>query len=399
MRSLTQKYPFRRQVISLLSFLLVFFFGAILTSSVQAATTQPKPVVSAGEHLVTIHDNGKDKGILTKASTLREAFKASGIRIDPNDLVEPSLDEELVATNYEVNIYRARPITIVDGSVRTKVMSAYQTPQQITEHAGIILHDEDITDTNATSDIVSEGTGIQMTIKRATPVNFVLYGKKIQAYTQEKTVGDMLKKKDVTLGKDDTLSVALNTPITAGMTIELWRNGKQTVTEDQDIAFETEKVQDADHEVGYKEVKTPGENGKKSVTYEIEMKNGVEVGRKEIQSVVTKEAKKQVEVVGTKVNLPPGSHEDWMAAAGISSSDFGYVNYIIMRESSWNPASASADGRYYGLGQTNLKAISSACPSWQTDPVCQLGFFSGYAVSRYKSWQGAYEFKKANGWW
>jgi uncharacterized protein YabE (DUF348 family) len=223
MRSLTQKYPFRRQVISLLSFLLVFFFGAILTSSVQAATTQPKPVVRAGEHLVTIHDNGKDKGILTKASTLREAFKASGIRIDPNDLVEPSLDEELVATNYEVNIYRARPITIVDGSVRTKVMSAYQTPQQITEHAGIILHDEDITDTNATSDIVSEGTGIQMTIKRATPVNFVLYGKKIQAYTQEKTVGDMLKKKDVTLGKDDTLSVALNRHTRSNRRVQRYR--------------------------------------------------------------------------------------------------------------------------------------------------------------------------------
>jgi uncharacterized protein YabE (DUF348 family) len=301
MRSLTQKYPFRRQVISLLSFLLVFFFGAILTSSVQAATSQPKPTPRAGEHLVTIHDSGKDKGILTKSSTLRDAFKASGIRIDPNDLVEPSLDEELVATNYEVNIYRARPITIVDGSIRTKIMSAYQTPQQITEHAGIPLHDEDITTTDATSDIVSQGTGVQMTIKRATPVMFVLYGKKIQAYTQEKTVADMLKKKNVTLGKDDTLSVAPTTPITAGMTVELWRNGKQTVTEDQDIAFETEKVQDADHDVGYKEVKTPGENGKKSVTYEIEMKNGVEVGRKEIQSVVTKEAKKQVEIVGTKM--------------------------------------------------------------------------------------------------
>jgi uncharacterized protein YabE (DUF348 family) len=382
MRSLTQKYPFRRQVISLLSFLLVFFFGAILTSSVQAATTQPKPVVRAGEHLVTIHDNGKDKGILTKASTLREAFKASGIRIDPNDLVEPSLDEELVATNYEVNIYRARPITIVDGSVRTKVMSAYQTPQQITEHAGIILHDEDITDTNATSDIVSEGTGIQMTIKRATPVNFVLYGKKIQAYTQEKTVGDMLKKKDVTLGKDDTLSVALNTPITAGMTIELWRNGKQTVTEDQDIAFETEKVQDADHEVGYKEVKTPGENGKKSVTYEIEMKNGVEVGRKEIQSVVTKEAKKQVEIVGTKMtNTFSGSFAEALArlrgceAGGVYSrnSGNGYYGAYQYNVSTW----ANYGGFTYASDapasvQDEKAWLTYQARGWQPWPSCKV---------------------------
>jgi len=397
MRSLTQKYPFRRQAISLLSFLLVFLFGVVLTSTVQAATNQPKPTPRAGEHLVTIHDSGKDKGILTKSSTRREAFKAAGIRIDPNDLVEPGLDEELVATNYEVNIYRARPITIVDGAIRTKIMSAYQTPQQITEHAGIVLHDEDITSTNAANDIVSEGSGIQMTIKRATPVTFVLYGKKIQAYTQEKTVADMLKKKDVTLGKDDTLSVALTAPITAGMTIELWRNGKQTVTEDQDIAFETEKIQDADREVGYKEVKTPGENGKKSVTFEIEMKNGVEVGRREIQSVVTKEAKKQVEVVGTKRTLPPGSHTDWMAAAGIPSINYGDVNLVITGESHWNPAAASPNG-YYGLGQTNLQAISSACPNWQSDPICQLRFFTGYA-NRYGGWEGAANFWSEHHWW
>lgn len=382
MRSLTQKYPFRRQVISLLSFLLVFFFGVVLTSSVQAATTQSKPVVRAGEHLVTIHDNGKDKGILTKASTLRDAFKASGIRIDPNDLVEPSLDEELVATNYEVNIYRARPITIVDGSVRTKVMSAYQTPQQITEHAGIVLHDEDITDTNATSDIVSEGTGIQMTIKRATPVNFVLYGKKIQAYTQEKTVADMLKKKNVTLGKDDTLSVAPTTLITAGMTVELWRNGKQTVTEDQDIAFETEKVQDADHEVGYKEVKTPGENGKKSVTYEIEMKNGVEVGRKEIQSVVTKEAKKQVEIVGTKMtNTFSGSFAEALArlrsceAGGVYSrnSGNGYYGAYQYNVSTW----ANYGGFTYASDapasvQDEKAWLTYQARGWQPWPSCKV---------------------------
>ena len=50
----------------------------------------------------------------------------------------------------------------------------------------------------------------------------------------------------------------------------------------------------------------------------IEMKNGVEMSRKEIASVVTKEPKKQIEIAGTKVSLPSGSHSDWMSAAGIS---------------------------------------------------------------------------------
>ena len=129
------------------------------------------------------------------------------------------------------------------------------------------------------------------------------------------------------------------------------------------------------------------------------MKNGKEVSRKVIQSVVQQKPEERVEVVGTKIELPPGSHTDWMAAAGISSGDYGYADYIMVRESGWRPDAVSGDGRYYGLGQTSLSNISGACPQWRTDPICQLRFFNSYAIGRYDSWQGAYAFKQANGWW
>ncbi|HMH70601.1 MAG TPA: G5 domain-containing protein [Candidatus Saccharimonadales bacterium] len=278
--------------------LLVACFGVVIASRVSAEPTQP----AAGQRLITIHDRGQNKGIITKATTLRDAFAEAGIEIDPNDIVEPGLDESLVANNYEVNVYRARPVTIIDGAIRQKIMSSYQTPKQITAQAHIDLHDEDIATIDANTDMVSQGAGVQLSIARATPFNLVLYGTKKTAYTQAKTVGDMLKQKAITIGKDDTLSVAKDASIQSGMTIELWRNGKQTATEEHDVAFETEKIQDADHEVGYKQIKTPGVVGKKTVTFEIEMKNGQEISRKEIQSVVTKEASKQVEVIGTKMS-------------------------------------------------------------------------------------------------
>lgn len=300
MKSIVKRPVFDRPVMITLGCLVMLFVGMILTASVYAAPDQ-QPTPAAGERLVTVHDNGKDRGILTKATTLRQAFKTAGIHIDPNDLVEPGLDETLVAGNYEVNIYRARPVTIVDGSVRVKVMSPYQTPQQIAQHAGVTMHDEDEAEMSMAGDMVSEGAGVKLAIDRATEFTFIIYGKKTTAYTQESTIADMLKKKNITLGANDVLSADASAPIRAGMTIELWRNGVQTITEEQDVAFETEKIQDADREVGFKEVKTPGEKGKKTVTYEVEMKNGQELKRKEIQSVVTQEAKKQVEIVGTKM--------------------------------------------------------------------------------------------------
>ena len=59
------------------------------------------------------------------------------------------------------------------------------------------------------------------------------------------------------------------------------------------------------------------------------MQNGVEVARQKISEVITEAPIAQVEIKGTKVELPPGSHTDWMAMAGIAESDYGAVNYII----------------------------------------------------------------------
>lgn len=320
MQTLLRKSALPLGITVALCCLLGIIIAVLFANRVNAQSAQ-----SSGQRLITIHDQDSDRSILTTAGTLRQAFENSGIRIDPSDLVEPGLDEALVATSYEVNIYRARPITVIDGTVRQRVMSPYQTAKQIAEHAGITLHDEDKTELIANTDIVSEGTGMRMTIDRATPFTLVLYGKKTTAYTQEDTVAKMLESKKINVGGEDTLSVDKNSPITSGMTVELWRNGKQTVTEEQNIDFPVEKIKDADREVGYRQVKTPGEVGKRSVTYEVEMKNGQEVSRKEIQSIVDKEPVKQVEIVGAKqTNTFGGSFGD--ALARLRSCEGSYTS-------------------------------------------------------------------------
>lgn len=292
MRSLQKSTPSYGIVIA--AFCLLFLiFAAFLMARVHAA-------LDSGERLISVHDGGRDRGLLTQATTLRQAFSEAGIAIDVHDRVEPGLDEELVASNYEVNIYRARPIIIADGAIRHKIMTPYQTAEQIAKDANITLQKEDITTISANSNIVSEGAGLQMAIDRAMPFTLLFYGTKTASFTQGKTVGEMLEEKAITLDKDDTLSVPLSTAMTAGMTVELWRNGKQTATEEQSVPFETEKIYDVDQPAGYRQIKTAGVAGKKTVTFEIEMRNGQEVSRKEIQSIVSQQPSKQVEVIGVK---------------------------------------------------------------------------------------------------
>lgn len=286
----------RRVLIATTSSVVAVFFGLILAHQVGAQSAEPE----SGERLLSVYDEGAERGILTRAVTLREAFLQAHIPIDPHDRVEPGLDDKLVASNYEVNIYRARPVIIVDGETRIKVMSPYRTAKQIAASAGLTLHDEDITEMRANTDIVGQGAGVQLTVTRATEFTLGLYGKKMTAYTQAPTVAAMLKEKGITLGPDDTVSAVLNAPVKPGMAVAIWRNGAQTVTEEQKIPFETQKILDMDHPIGYHQVKVKGVSGTRLVTYEVVMQDGKEVGRKKIQSVVGSQPKGQVELIGNK---------------------------------------------------------------------------------------------------
>lgn len=369
--------------------------------------------------LVTIHDRGTEKVILTDAETIGDALKEAGIELDENDAVEPSPTEKLVSNEYSVNIYRARAVIIVDGVLVKKVITPYQTAEQIARSAGITLYPEDKTSLMSSNDIVGDGAGLKLTIDRATPFTFTLYGKITESRTQGMTVGDMLKEKGISLGKDDRVEPALSTHIAAGLAIRVWREGKQTVTVDEVIPYETEKVQDGDHPVGYVSVQTPGANGSRSVTYEITIQDGKEVARTEIASITTSQAQKQVELVGVKIQLSAGYSADRvsiMNSAGIAAGDQGYAAYIIDHENaSWCPTRwqgqvgcpASYVALYdegaqvgYGLCQaTPGNKMATAGADWRTNPVTQMKWCANYAIGRYGSWLAAYTFKVQRGWW
>lgn len=251
--------------------------------------------------LITIHDRGSERIILTKADSIRNALAGADIPIASEDTVEPKLDTQLVATNYVVNIYRARPVIVVDGAIRQKIMTAAQTPAIIATEAAIPeLHDEDKTTFTTSNNIAEDGASTVLTVDRATAFTLQLYGKPTPAYSHAATVGEMLKQKGVKLSASDKVSVAKNTPLTANMTVAIWRDGAQTITVDEPIAFRVRQVIDTDQPFGYHKVQTPGTNGTKSVTYQITALNGRETGRKAIQSITVVQPKEQIEVVGAK---------------------------------------------------------------------------------------------------
>ena len=392
------KLPVKKSttIISLcLSVLAIFVVSGFLVTSSDSAQAQ-----NQGGRLITVHDRGTELAFITTKETLKEALADQGIALDGKDAVEPSIEEKLVAPDYQVNIYRARPVTVVDGATRQKIVTPYQTAERIVKDAGISLNAEDTTTLERSTDFVSDGAGLQLNIDRATPLTLDLYGKKTEIRTQASTVEEMLKEKNISLGENGRASADLKASITAGMEIRIWREGKQTITIDEAVSFSTEQIKDADREIGYKEVQTAGQNGQRTVTYEVEIKDGAEVSRTEIASIETLTPVKQVEIIGSKVKTMPytggGSKTEWLAASNIPEESWGYADFMVQKESGWNPNSVNKSSGACGLAQA--LPCSKLGQNW-SNPVVALNWMNGYVNGRYGGWEGAYNFWTKNRWY
>ncbi len=352
------------------------------------------------EHYINIYDNGTHITVRSDATTVREVLERAEIRYTDRDNVEPGLDEEIDGREYNINIYRARRVLVLDGGEKHYANTAKMVPEDIAEVAGVELKDKDIVKLVHYDDILETGMLSAFQVVRAKAVKLDYYGKKTTLRTQAKTVKEFLNEQNISTDKEKNwVSIPLEQALASTNEISVYLQGKQTITVDETIPFPERVNYDYDLTWGQEKITQPGQNGQKTVTYEIDMRDGIEISREYVSEIVTRETVEQIKTVGRKATLPPGSHEDWMAAAGIDSGDYGYVNYIISHESGWRPYAVSSNG-YYGLYQTNQARLIAACgEGWMNDPVCQLRSATSYATGRYGSWAGAYQFWVSHNWW
>ena len=379
-------------------FVLIFTFFFFSMSLVVA---NGETVGPSDNHVVSLYLNGEETSVPTRAQTVGDFIESSGLELGENDLVTPSSDTPILEDNFKIEVSNAKPVTIVDSQTKTSILSPYTDPREIAQNAGIVVYPEDKVSLEVTTQLLAnQNIGPLVMIDRATPITVSLYGAPAVTYrTHALTVGEFIKENNIVLESGATLLPDASTAISPNLAIFLSKFGKQVVSEEKEIPFEIQSTNDPNKPVGQVTVTTPGKKGKKQVTYELDLRDGKEIGRRVIQEVIIETPSTQIQTKGTKFTTVSGDRVDWMRAAGIDESQFGAVDFIIGRESGWRPGALNAGG-CAGLGQACPGAkLVRACPDWQTNPVCQLQFFSGYANGRYGSWQGAYNFWIANRWW
>ncbi len=389
------KHPFAVPVFTLVILSFLTMFGSVVLGS--------RTIGASDAHVVQLTLDGKKQTVPTRADSVQDFLTRAKVTLHDGDIVEPAPDTPIDDDNFRINVYRARPVTIFDGEKRIQALSAATTARSVAVQVGLQVYPEDTLKQEVSSNVLRDQViGDKITIDRATPANLNLYGTPVTIRTHAKTVGDLLKEKNIVLASGDSVQPEASTPITANVQVFVTRSGTQIVTVEEPIAMTVQTVEDPSLSFGTQAVRQKGSDGKKVVTYQLDLQNGKEVARHVIQEVRTLEPVTQIIARGKAISIPEDK-STLMAAAGISESDYPYVNYIVSHESGWCPTKLQgqhscppyAPGSYpagvgYGLGQaTPGGKMASAGSDWETNPVTQLRWCTGYAVERYGSWGAA----------
>lgn len=393
------RHPFAVPIITLFALLFLAFASFLVLGGETIGASDAK--------VVHLYIDGKSQAIPTRAQTVGDVLKRNGIELREGDIAEPALDSAIVDQDYNINIYRAKPVTVIDDKgqkVTAKI--AESEPVAIAKKAGVKVYPEDNVKIAAPDKALKDGViGAQVEIERATPANINLYGNNIPARTHAKTVGEFLKEKSIKTVEGDTVQPTPETPLTENIQVFVTHFGKQIASVEEVIPAPEEKVDDPNLPSGQKSVQDPGAPGKKIVTYEVELQNGKEVSRRAIQEVVAQAPVKKVVAQGTKITISnPSANveigQQLAAERGWTGNEFYCLYQLWQKESKWNHLSSNRSSGAYGIPQALPGSkMGTIAGDWQTNPATQIKWGLGYIAKSYGTPCSAWSHSRASGWY
>ncbi len=327
----TNHHPF---VLPVIVFLLLFFLS--IASFIGLNARQEAP---SDSHIIMLFVDGETRPVPSRAKTVQDFLSRADIQLHPNDRVEPEMDTLIDTDKFHVNIYRARPVTIIENGKKIFALSAGATPRSVVRQAGVKVYPEDKIESEMPTELLRDGMGMKVTIDHATPVIINLYGSKLDIRTHTHSVGELLKEKKIKLKEGDSIKPKLDAPIEPGMQVFVYRSGTEVKSVEEEIPIPIEIIEDSSLSVGSRAIRQAGTPGKRVVTYEITLLNGKEVGRRKIQEVIAIPPVKQIIARG-----PQGSFDQALArlrqceAGGnynINTGN-GYYGAYQFDRSTWN---------------------------------------------------------------
>lgn len=187
-----------------------------------------------------------------------------------------------------------------------------------------------------------------------------------------------------------------------------------TKTEEKTLEHGSREEDDPNTDKGTEKVVTEGEDGTALVSYEVTLKDGVEVERSEGVTVVVDEPVDEVVAIGTKEepvapSIPRGVSnagtnraigQDMAAARGWTGDQWSCLNALWTKESNWNSNATNPSSGAHGIPQSLPGSkMASHGADWATNPATQISWGLSYISGRYGTPCAAWGHSQSVGWY
>ncbi|MCZ9308796.1 transglycosylase family protein [Corynebacterium uberis] len=276
----------------------------LATGGVLASVVAGGVVVAGMQKQVTVEVNGEATELTTLATDIAGALNDAGVTIGEHDLVSPAPSEKL-GKSTTVRVQTAKPVAVIIDGTPHDLTTTATTVSDLVNELPQINPGSTLTEDGAAR--LKDGMTIEVTSPKIISIDDG--GKVLFTSIAARTVGDVLKQRGITVGKDDKVTPALKDALKPGARIAIERIEKLDRTDSEPIEAPVDYVDDPDLLVGEERVVEEGEDGIREIVRHIVTVNG-----KERENTVIRESEKKAPVArviaqGTKVERSSSSSE------------------------------------------------------------------------------------------
>ncbi len=191
------------------------------------------------------------------------------------------------------------------------------------------------------TEYIDVGGDVELTIADGT--------KKVRLTVPGGTVQDALDYAGIELGERDILSCEREDPLYAGLDIEITRVSVETVTEYEEIPYETVRTENDKKPVGETVVLQEGKPGRLARTYEVTLHNGEEYDRTLVTSV--RESEPVTEELEVGIYAPPTEDSENHTLTLYDGTVLEYVSRIDVDATAY-----TCEGQTWNITKTGTTA-------------------------------------------
>jgi uncharacterized protein YabE (DUF348 family) len=267
------------------AFLIIFSFTVVFLSLI-SHTAYGESVVGTVQTKLSVKIDGKTQVVTTTQNNIDAALKQNNIILAKNDITEPPLSTYLSGETVDVNVIRAIPVLITDGSQSWAGKSAYTQPYDILKQLNVTVYPEDKVSVGLIMDPAATGlVGQNVIIDRAPVYTIYVDGgtKVVRSWTTN--VSDLLAEKGISLGVNDIVDPPKTSTLSGITEITVTRINYADIDENVTVPFDT--IYKIDTSLGLTDTRIgqEGVNEQLKKTYHLVYENGVEVSKTLTNSV------------------------------------------------------------------------------------------------------------------